>query len=87
MSLPDIVNGAFECAGGLFILNHCRAVLRDKAVAGVSIVSTAFFAAWGGWNCYFYPHLDQWCSFGGGLVIVAANALWIGLMLKYRKRT
>jgi hypothetical protein len=41
------------------------------------------------WNLYYYPHLDQWWSFAGGLVIVAANVLWIGLMVYYlwRERT
>jgi hypothetical protein len=84
---PDLVNGLFEMLGGLFVLNHCRAVLRDKAVAGVSIESTAFFSAWGAWNLYYYPHLDQWWSFAGGIVIVAANCCWVGLLLKYRSRT
>ena len=85
MNYADICNGLFEAIGGLLILNHCRAVLRDKAVAGVSIFSTAVFGVWGVWNLYYYPLLGQWCSFTGGLVIVAANAMWIGLMLKYRK--
>lgn len=85
MTIPDLINGAFELGGGLLILNHCRAVLRDKAVAGVSILSTAIFTAWGFWNLYYYPHLDQWASFVGGLLIVTANCLWVGLMLKYRK--
>ena len=83
--IADVINGAFELLGGLMILNHCRAVWRDKAVAGVSIVSTVFFAAWGLWNLYYYPSLDQWWSFAGGLAIVCANALWIALLLRYRK--
>jgi hypothetical protein len=84
MNYADICNGAFEALGGLLILNHCRAVLRDKAVAGVSILSTVIFAMWGFWNLYYYPSLDQWASFAGGIVIVAANLVWISLMLKYR---
>lgn len=83
----DLFNGLFELAGGLFILNHCRAVLRDKAVAGVSIVSTAFFSAWGIWNLYYYPHLDQWWSFTGGIAVVAANCWWVYLLLKYRSKS
>jgi len=85
MNWADLTNGLFEVVGGLLVLNHCRAVLRDKAVAGVSILSTAMFTLWGFWNIYYYPSLDQWFSFAGGLVIVAANALWVALMLKYRK--
>lgn len=81
----DFTNGVFELVGGLLILNHCRAVLRDKAVAGVSIFSTAIFTSWGFWNLYYYPSLGQWWSFTGGLLIVGANCLWVYLMLKYRK--
>lgn len=82
----DLFNGLFEAIGGLLILNHCRAVLRDKAVKGVSIFSTTVFCMWGFWNLYYYPSLDQWWSFSGGIVIVAANAVWVGLLLKYRTR-
>ena len=83
---PDMINGLFEAIGGALVLNHCRAVLRDKAVAGVSIFSTAVFSLWGFWNLFYYPHLDQWYSFGGGLVIVTANCLWVYLLLKYRRK-
>ena len=80
----DIINASFEVLGGFFILNHCRVVWKDKAVAGVSIVSTIFFSGWGLWNIYYYPSLDQWYSFWGGLFIVAANLLWVALLIKYR---
>jgi hypothetical protein len=85
--IADITNGVFELLGGVLILNHCRAVLRDKAVAGVSTSSVAIFSLWGIWNLYYYPSLDQWFSFAGGLVIVAANLLWVVLLLKYRNRS
>jgi uncharacterized membrane protein YfcA len=81
---PDLVNGIFEAMGSLMVFNHCRAVWKDKAVAGVSIVSTVFFSLWGVWNLFYYPHLDQWWSFAGGVLIVVANCVWIGLMLRYR---
>jgi hypothetical protein len=80
---PDQINGLFELFGSVFILNHCRAVLRDKAVAGVSIVSAVFFTAWGVWNLWYYPSLGQWYSFAGGVCIVLANVLWVGLMARY----
>lgn len=71
--IADLINGSFEILGGLFILNHCRVVLKDKRVAGVSVVSVAFFTAWGFWNLYYYPSLNQWWSFAGGCVVVAAK--------------
>lgn len=86
MTPADFINGAFEASAGLFVLNHCRAVLRDRAVKGVSLISTAFFTGWGFWNLYFYPSLDQWASFAGGFFIVIANALWLALMMKYREQ-
>lgn len=81
----DNVNGMYELLAGLFILNHCRSVIKDKSVKGVSIVSTIFFATWGMWNLYYYPSLGQWWSFFGGISVVAANITWIFLMFKYRK--
>ena len=83
MTLPDLVNGGFEACGGVFVLNHCRVLHRDKQVKGVSKLSTAVFFAWGMWNLYYYPSLDQWLSFAGGLVIVSANCVWLAQMLWY----
>lgn len=84
MQIPDFINGSFEFLAGFFVLNHCLKVLKDKAVKGVNIISTIFFTSWGFWNLYFYPHLDQWYSFYGGLLIVTANFLWVILLLKYK---
>jgi len=82
--VADIINALFELFGGIFILNHCLVAYKDKAVAGVSIISVIFFSAWGYWNLFYYPHLGQWWSFYGGVFIVLANTLWVGLLLKYR---
>lgn len=84
MSLPDLVNGCFEAFGGLFVLNHCRVLYKDKAVRGISVLSTVFFLSWGIWNLYYYPHLGQWLSFAGGLFIVIANVLWCYLLIYYK---
>lgn len=56
--IADYINGAFELAGGLFVLNHCRAVVRDKAVAGVSILSTIFFHRLGHLESLLLPELE-----------------------------
>lgn len=65
------------------IIRNCQVILRDKGVRGVDWRATAFFTAWGAWNLFYYPHLGQWLSFSGGLVIVAANAVWVSLALRY----
>lgn len=83
MSWPDMVNGAFELLGSIFILLSVRKLWQDKLVRGVHWAGVAFFASWGCWNLYFYPHLDQWMSFAGGLAIVTANAIWLAQMAYY----
>ena len=84
MEIPDLINGSFELLAGFFLLNNCFQVIKDKSVAGVSIISVMFFTLWGFWNLYYYPHLNQMISFFGGLLIVIANTFWVVLLLKYR---
>jgi len=86
IQFADAVNGCFECVGGLLLWLNVRRLYRDKVFKGVSVVPTAFFMAWGYWNLYFYPAVDAPLSFFGGLVIVAANTVWLGQMVYYRKR-
>lgn len=80
----DLINGLFELLASVAILNHCRAVVQARAVAGVSLVSTVFFTSWGVWNLHYYPALGQWFSFGGGIAVVLANLTWIALMVRFR---
>ena len=86
MSLADIVNGAFEVAGGLAVVQNCRRLTRDKQVRGIDWRVTGFFTVWGLWNLYFYPSLHQWFSFAGGVVIVLGNFWWLSLAVRYRRR-
>ncbi len=83
MTLPDLINGAFESAGGFFILLSVRKLHHEKKVRGVSWVHAAFFSSWGYWNLFYYPHLDQWLSFWGGAFLVAMNTLWLLQMAYY----
>lgn len=85
MQTPDLVNSLFEFLGGFFVLGHCRAVIRDKAVSGVCITSLIYFTGWGIWNLFYYPHLGQALSFYGALVLVVANAAYVVLLMYYRK--
>ena len=80
---PDIINGLFEVSGGFFILKNVQQILRDRTVRGVHWLPTGFFWVWGCWNIYYYPYLDQWFSFYGGLWIVVVNFLWLVLMIQY----
>lgn len=85
MTVNDAVNGAFEAIGGVCIWLNAKRLARDKSVRGVDWRVTAFFWAWGIWNLWFYPSLNQWASFAGGLAIVSGNFAWLSLAIRYRK--
>jgi hypothetical protein len=84
--IADLTNGAFELVGGVIIFANCRRILRDKLVRGVDWRVTMFFSVWGLWNLYYYPSLDQWASFAGGLAIVSANIVWVTLAIYYTRK-
>ena len=82
---PDKVNGLYELIGGFFVFLHCLQLWKDKSVKGVNVTSFIYFASWGVWNLFYYPHLGQIWSFLGGCHIVFWNIIWIGLALFYRR--
>ena len=82
----DLINGSFELMGGFFVALHCLKLYRDKKVRGVSFIASGYFTLWGFWNMYYYPFLRQWASLIGGLLIVAMNTLWIGMMFYYLRK-
>lgn len=83
---PDVVNAVFEALGGVAIFGHCVRLYKDKMVRGVYWPATAFFLTWGFWNIFYYSHLDQWWSWGAGLLIAAANTTWCLMMAYYIRR-
>lgn len=80
---PDLINGLFELSGSLFIWRSIWLLRRQRMVRGVSFLTTGFFAVWGLWNLWYYPSLDQWLSFAGGVSIVTANCIWVGQMVYF----
>ena len=86
MTTPDLINGLFEAFGTIFVYLHIRQIRKDKTVAGISIPAVVFFTSWGFWNIFYYPHLEQWISFVGGLGIVTMNSIWVYYLIKYWKR-
>ena len=83
---PDLVTGLFETGGMWFIALSIRQLFKDKLVRGVSWVHVAFFSTWGFWNLFYYPHLEQWWAFVGGIGIVSANTIWLCLMIYYLRK-
>lgn len=83
MSFADLINGAFEASGAFFIFQSIIKLHREKIVRGVSWVHSGFFATWGYWNLFYYPHLGQWVSFVGGIGIVTTNTVWLVQLIYY----
>lgn len=85
MSLFDLANACFEGYGAFCAWKNVKALHAAKKFQGVSIDAFAFFAIWGYWNCFYYPHLDQWFSFAAGLVLAGMNTAWVALALYYTR--
>lgn len=81
--IADAINGTFEGGGSLLVLLNVYRLWKDKKVMGVSMIPAAFWTLWGYWNLYYYPHLNQWWSFTGGLGVVFGNSAWLALALYY----
>jgi hypothetical protein len=84
--IPDHINGAFEFVGSVALWRNVLQLYRDKVVHGAHWFATAFFATWGYWNLFYYPHLDQWWSFSGGVSLVFANTVWLFQMWYYGRK-
>jgi len=85
--MNDLINGLIELIGALLLVHNCWLLYQHKKVQGVSVMTTAFFSAWGVWNLYFYPSNKLWFSFGGGLCLAAANLTWVGMAIYYARKT
>lgn len=79
--INDAINGGFELVGAVFVWANVVRLRRDRVVRGVYWPTMGFFAAWGFWNLWYYPSLDQWFSFAAGIVLVAGNAAWVVMVL------
>jgi hypothetical protein len=82
----DSINAVFELLASVFILNHCRRLYADKIVRGVSALSIAFFLSWGVWNIFYYPSPGQRWSYLAGILVCAANLIWLVMMIYYTQR-
>lgn len=85
-TLADTINGSYELIGGIFLLLNCIKLYRDKKVRGVMLSTATFFATWSWWNLYYYPSLNQWVSFCGGLLIAITNAAWVIMAIYYSRK-
>lgn len=84
MNWNDIGNGLFELGGAYFTWRNYFQLRKDRELKGIWWPLIAFMTAWGFWNLIYYPSLDQWFSFAGGVVLVGGNAMWVILALKLK---
>lgn len=77
MQWPDAVNGTFELGGGFMLLKNIIRLRKDRMVRGVDWTVQMWFLVYGLWNMFYYPHLKQWCSFAGGVLVVVMNGIWL----------
>ena len=84
--MNDLINGLFECIGGVFLWLSCWRLYQHKEVKGVSAIPITFYAAWGYWNLFYYPSLNQWFSFFAGFIVVSANTTWVIMALYYKRK-
>jgi hypothetical protein len=87
--LPDLTNACFELVGAWFTWRSFIELRRDRFIAGIYWPTVAFFTAWGTWNLFYYPMLDQWASFFAGILLVSGNAAWViqVLIIQHSKRS
>ncbi len=83
---PDIVTGLFQLFAGILLFRNSWLLFKHKKIRGVSVLPTIFFLMWGFWNLFYYPYLEQMVSFYAGIIVLTANALWIGLAIFYMIR-
>ena len=82
----DLINGLIEAGGAMLLCKSIWLAYKQKKVHGVSVLSVAFFMFWGYWNLAFYPSVNCWYSFTGGILMVIANTIWVGQLIYYSRK-
>jgi len=83
MDTFDLINGSFEFIGSIALLMNVFRLYKDKRIQGMHWASTLYFTSWGIWNIFYYPSLEQWFSFSGGIFLVTVNIIWLGQLSFY----
>lgn len=79
----DNINACLQIIGAILVSHSAFKCYSNKSAAGVSFLMTGFFFILGVWNLIFFAGLDQMLSFAGGLLLVTANMIYTGLIIKY----
>lgn len=81
----DLVNGIIEFVGGCFLWLNVWRITKDKDIKGIHWGSVMFWTAFGSWNIYYYPSINQWFSFYGSIFVFLGNTTWVILCFYYKK--
>jgi len=82
---PDFINASFEFIAAFMLARNCWFTYKAKGTEGISILSSIFFASWGYWNLFYYPHMGQTLSFVAGVLVTTINTVWVWQMIYYRR--
>lgn len=76
LQTPDLINCGFELIGAYFTWRNAWQLVQDREIKGVYWPTSVFFTIWGLWNVLYYPAIEQYASFAGGVVLVTGNLAW-----------
>jgi hypothetical protein len=79
----DIINACFKLCASLFLWVSVYTLYKSKGYAGIHFSQYLFFTVAAVWNLIYYPSLGQMWSFFACISVLAANASWIYLALRY----
>ncbi len=80
----DHINAVFELGSAALLTLNVRMLVRDKKLAGISIIPTSWFSLWGAWNLIYYASLGQTFSWIAGIAVFMLNTCWVMLALYYK---
>lgn len=80
---PDLINGVFEFGISIPLAKSVLMLRKDREVKGFYWPVIVWTSMWGLWNLFYYPHLGQWASFWGGLIVVSVNLTWLAHVAWY----
>lgn len=80
---PDLINGGFELLSSAMMVPSIIRAWRARKITGVHWTMPVFFVLWGVWNIFYYPHLGQWFSLLGAIMLLITNSLWLMLVVAF----
>lgn len=84
--MADLINALLEGMAGFFILVSIREAWSRRDVSGIHWVHALYFTAWGAWNLFYYPYLDQWYSAACAILVFGVNAFYLFTVIKFRRK-